>query len=201
MTETPDQMQTLTDRLDPARAAALHVALGRVGPAPGDGDALPPFWHQVYFWAPRAAADLGADGHAALGGLIPDMGLPRRMWAGGALEFRAPLRLGQDAEKQTRLISATRKTGRSGPLGFVVLQHRLVQGGTVKVVERQDLVFRAAPTPGDPAPQIVIASISGDTRIASFDELTLFRYSALTLNGHRIHYDAHYAAAEGYGGP
>lgn len=200
MAEAPDQMQTLTDRLDPARAAALHVTLGAAGGPPAAGDALPPFWHQIYFWSPRPAADLGADGHTALGGMIPDMGLPRRMWAAGALQFRAPLILGQVAEKQTRLLSVERKTGRSGPLAFVALEHRMSQAGEVKVVERQDLVFRAAPAPDDVMPDPAMAPTATQTRPATFDELTLFRYSALTLNGHRIHYDAPYAAAEGYGG-
>ena len=184
----------------PARAAALHVALGLAGAPPIDDDPLPPFWHQIYFWTPRPVGALGVDGHTALGGLIPDMGLPRRMWAGGALEFRAPLVIGQKAEKQTRLISATRKTGRSGPLGFVRLEHRLMQGSEVRVVEQQDLVFRAAPAASDPAPTFKLAPDATESKTAQFNELTLFRYSALTLNGHRIHYDAPYAASEGYGG-
>jgi len=200
MADADDQLQTLSDQLDPARAAALHVALGLAGAPPIDDDPLPPFWHQIYFWTPRPVGALGVDGHTALGGLIPDMGLPRRMWAGGALEFRAPLVIGQKAEKQTRLISATRKTGRSGPLGFVRLEHRLMQGSEVRVVEQQDLVFRAAPAASDPAPTFKLAPDATESKTAQFNELTLFRYSALTLNGHRIHYDAPYAASEGYGG-
>ncbi|WP_417740659.1 FAS1-like dehydratase domain-containing protein [Salipiger sp.] len=189
----------LTDRLDPARANALLAALGR--PERLDaGDALPPFFHQLYFWEAQPPEGLGRDGHPRTGGLIPDLGLPRRMWAGGALRFLAPLRAGEEAEKRSVRETVARKTGRSGPLAFVTVRHEIRQGGALCVEERQDLVYREDPSPDAPAP--VPPTARGDetlARIARFDSTLLFRYSALTFNGHRIHYDVDYAReVEGY---
>ncbi|MEM8577911.1 MAG: MaoC family dehydratase N-terminal domain-containing protein [Pseudomonadota bacterium] len=185
------------DSLDPARAAALLTALGR---AP-EGDVLPPFFHHLYFWEPVAPDGLGRDGHPKVGGLIPDMGLPRRMWAGGRLTFHAPLRAGQPAERATQVITAERKEGRSGPLAFVTLQHQITQNGALCVTEEQDLVYRADPDPSAPRPVPPEAPEGGAVRKVRFDSTLLFRYSALTFNGHRIHYDEAYAReVEGYDG-
>ena len=191
-----------TDMMDPARARAMLVLLGRQ-PDIAAGDALPPFFHQLYFWAPEPAARLGRDGHPQTGiGLIPDMGLPRRMWAGGRLEFHAPLRAGQQAEKRSSIETTARKDGRSGPLAFVTLRHEVRQGGAPVLTEWQDLVYRQDPAPGAPAPVPPMAATDEDAaEPASFDSTALFRYSALTFNGHRIHYDLDYARdVEGYSG-
>lgn len=189
---------TRTDAMDPARMAVLAAVLGI---AWTDGAPLPPFAHQVYFWDARPAAALGRDGHPATGdGLIPDLGLPRRMWAGGRLAFHALLHAGRQAVKVTRCERVERKAGRSGPLGFVTLRHDISQDGRPCVTEWQDLVYRAeaGPTPvPEPAPDRAGAA----TEALHFDEVLLFRYSALTLNGHRIHYDTPYArGVEGYAG-
>ena len=143
--------QTLKDQVDPARAAALATALA-LPDIPGDRDALPPFFHQVYFWQVEPAQNLGRDGHPKRGGLIPDLGLPRRMWAGGRLEFLAPLRSGIEAEKVTKVEKVVEKVGRTGPLAFVTLRHEVSQQGQVVVREWQDLVFRQDPQPGDIQP-------------------------------------------------
>ncbi|MDJ0821386.1 MAG: MaoC family dehydratase N-terminal domain-containing protein [Paracoccaceae bacterium] len=190
-----------TDMLDPARAQALLVALG-LNADLGPRDALPPFFHQLYFWDPRPPGALGRDGHPKVGGLIPDLGLPRRMWAGGALHFEAPLRAGDPAEKRSFVDEVQRKQGRSGPLGFVTLRHEIWQAGQLCVTERQDLVYREDPDPSAPAPKPPTARTDEVTREdQSFDSTLLFRYSALTFNGHRIHYDLDYARdVEGYGG-
>ena len=196
---------TLHDTLDPARAAALWATLGLGGAAPGAGGPLPPFFHQIYFWAPQPPDNLGRDGHPAVdptgGGLIPDMGLPRRMWAGGRLHFHAPLHAGQPATKTTTLESAERKQGRSGALGFVTLRHDIHQNDALCVTEHQDLVYCGDPAPGS-APQPPPAPTDETAhQTVQFDSTTLFRYSALTFNGHRIHYDADYARkVEGYAG-
>ncbi|MEZ5715828.1 MAG: MaoC family dehydratase N-terminal domain-containing protein [Paracoccaceae bacterium] len=193
---------TLSDPLDPARANALLAALGR----PADiapGTPLPPFFHQLYFWEARPPSELGRDGHPRTGtGLIPDMGLPRRMWAGGRLGFHAPLRAGHPAQKTSTVASASRKQGRTGPLAFVTLRHDIAQAGTLCLTEEQDLVYREDPAPGAPTPTPPMAPTDEDTaREARFDSTLLFRYSALTFNGHRIHYDLDYARdVEGYGG-
>ncbi len=187
-------MQTQTDILDPARANALQVTLG----LPQDiaaGSALPAFYHQIYFWTPQPPGALGRDGHPATGdSLIPDLGLPRRMWAGGQLEFHAPLLAGTDATKETTLHAVTQKQGKSGPLAFVTLRHDISQNGQLGVREYQDLVYREDPSPNAPKPNVPTArSDEAFQEAHSFSSTQLFRYSALTFNGHRIHYDEAYA--------
>jgi 3-methylfumaryl-CoA hydratase len=202
MTQTVEPHRTLTDLLDPARAAALHATLGLPGPAPTAGDPLPPFWHYIYFWDIASAANLGRDGHPKTGDFIPDTGLPRRMWAGGALEFLAPLRLGAPAEKISQIDNQVHKSGRTGPLAIVTLTHRLEQNGKVCVRERQDLIYRQDPAPDAVAPAPTPAPKDETERHqARFSPTLLFRYSALTFNGHRIHYDRDYCqTVEGYPG-
>lgn len=187
-------MERQSDTLDPARARALQATLG----LPQDitqGAPLPPFFHQIYFWSPEPPKHLGRDGHPATGSaLIPDLGLPRRMWAGGQLEFHAPLLAGQEATKETTLHSVTEKQGKSGPLGFVTLRHDILQNGSLALREYQDLVYREDPRADAPAPVPPAAPTSEQHSEAhSFSSTLLFRYSALTFNGHRIHYDEAYA--------
>jgi len=198
------------DVLDPARARALHATLDLAGAAPGAGDPLPPFWHYVYFWEAAPPAALGRDGHPATGGFIPDTGLPRRMWAGGALEFLAPVLLGQPAERETTISNVQRKQGRSGALAVVTLDHCVRQNGQVCVRERQDLIYREEPKPQAVATTLSTTPPKSDpkartdethTRRVAFNPTLLFRYSALTFNGHRIHYDRAYCqSVEGYPG-
>jgi 3-methylfumaryl-CoA hydratase len=130
------------------------------------------------------------------------MGLPRRMWAGGALSFSAPLLAGHPAEKRSSLIQASHKNGRSGPLGFVTLRHEIWQDGRMCTAEHQDLVYRQDPSANAASPIAPQARTDEtDRRPATFNSTLLFRYSALTFNGHRIHYDLDYARdVEGYGG-
>jgi 3-methylfumaryl-CoA hydratase len=191
--------RTISDRMDPARAAALHDVLGLDGSPPASGDALPPFFHHIYFWDVRSPQDLGPEGHPRTGGgLIPDLGLPRRMWAGGRLTFHQPLRVGVLAEKTTTLAGYTRKSGRSGQLGLVTLRHVIRQKGAPVLTEEQDLIYReAASLPPDPPPAPGNEEVSAPL---AFDTTLLFRYSALTMNGHRIHYDLEHAKSEGYPG-
>jgi 3-methylfumaryl-CoA hydratase len=202
MPELPPPKQTLIDQIDAARAAALHATLDRPGPAPVNDDALPPFWHQIYFWTALPPGALGVDGHPKTGtGLIPDLGLPQRMWAGGRLMFHAPLRIGTPAEKTTTVESITEKTGRSGRLGFVTLRHDIHQNDQLALSEWQDIVYRERPAerPTIAPPMARTDEIAAQTH--SFNTTLLFRYSALTFNGHRIHYDADYSReTEGYSG-
>lgn len=184
--------QSQQDVVDPARARALQATLGRV-PDIRHGDPLPDFYHHVYFWDPQPPDRLGRDGHPKTGGLIPDFGLSRRMWAGGALEFHTPVIAGQKAEKRTCLEKAERKQGRSGPLALVTLRHEIWQNGICAVTELQDLVYRdidgAGARPSPPRTQERAERL----RDVHFDTTLLFRYSALSFNGHRIHYDLGYA--------
>ncbi|WP_170329470.1 acyl dehydratase [Ruegeria arenilitoris] len=191
-----------TDVVDPARAAALQVALEQTVTVEA-GAPLPPFFHQLYFWSPQPPDQLGRDGHPKVGGdLIPDLGLPRRMWAGGRLHFNTPLIAGMAAERRSVCEKAISKTGRTGPLGFVTLRHEIWQGNTLCLTEWQDLVYRQDPSPGEVKPVPPPARTDEvESRDVAFDTTLLFRYSALTFNGHRIHYDLDYARhVEGYAG-
>ncbi|MEO9515155.1 MAG: MaoC family dehydratase N-terminal domain-containing protein [Paracoccaceae bacterium] len=188
--------------LDPARANALLATLNRTERV-GVGASLPPFFHQIYFWDALPPEQLGRDGHPQVGqGDVPDMGLPRRMWAGGRLEFKASLKAGHKARKETTLESTQRKQGRSGALAFVTLRHEIWQNDTLCVVEWQDLVYREDLDPAREQPVVVQARTDAETQDDLVPDSTLlFRYSALTFNGHRIHYDAEYARdTEGYPG-
>lgn len=198
----PRQTQITRDVMDPARGQALQVALD-LPVTVAMGTALPPFFHQIHFWTPEPPARLGRDGHPRTGlGLIPDLGLPRRMWAGGRLVFHAPLHAGIMAERHTSVARVDRKDGRSGPLGFVTLVHLVWQDGALCLTEEQDLVYREDPNPDAPRPVPPMARTDAEvTEPAHFTSTLLFRYSALTMNGHRIHYDADYTrAVEGYAG-
>lgn len=192
----------LRDRIDPWRAAALHATLDHEGPAPAEGDALPAFQHWIYFLDAQPARALGRDGHPARGGFIPDLGLPRRMWAGGRLEFHQPLVIGAAATKVTTIESVSRKTGRTGPLAFVTLRHEVSTAAGLCVTERQDVVYREDPSPDAPRVPPARAATDEDAwERHCLGPTALFRYSALTFNGHRIHYDRDYAReVEGYPG-
>lgn len=195
---TPDCQ---SDVMDVARAQAMQAALGQDATIK-TGDALPPFFHQLYFWTPQPPTSLGRDGHPKVGGFIPDMGLPRRMWAGGRLEFLRPLRAGIAATRKTVCDNADHKTGRTGPLAFVTMRHEIWQDDRCCLTELQDLVYRQDPAVDAVRPTPPVARMDEDEAIdVSFDATMLFRYSALTFNGHRIHYDLPYAqTVEGYDG-
>lgn len=190
----------LRDTIDPWRAAALHATMDHDGPPPAD--TLPPFWHWIYFLDARPARELGRDGHPARGGFIPDLGLPRRMWAGGRLTFHAPLPIGEMASKHTVIEGIAEKTGRSGPLAFVTLRHEISGPDGLAITEHQDIVYRQDPASDAPTPVPPTAPTNETSvRVVQCGPTMLFRYSALTFNGHRIHYDREYAReVEGYAG-
>ncbi|MDE0304645.1 MAG: acyl dehydratase [Albidovulum sp.] len=191
--------RSLTDYVDPARAVALHGALGCDGRPPGEGDELPPFWHHIYFWEPVRPEETGKDGHPKTGAFIPELGLPKRMWAGGQVKFGRSVKIGEPACKSTVISGIERKAGRSGPLAFVHLKHLYSQHGDLAIEETQTLVYRSA-EPESPRRKIPPAPYGETVAISrSFNSSMLFRFSALTFNGHRIHYDADYCRAfEGY---
>jgi 3-methylfumaryl-CoA hydratase len=201
MTDRSTQTQTFVDTLDPARARGLQATLDQT-PTINTGDALPPFFHQIYFWDPMPASGLGRDGHPKTGGFIPDMGLPRRMWAAGRMQIHRPLLAGIQAEKRSSIESVTRKDGRTGPLAFVRIRHDLWQRQGLAQTEWQEIVYRHDPSPDTPTPVPPTAPHDETVRQQlTFGSTALFRYSALTFNGHRIHYDADYArSVEGYAG-
>jgi len=165
---------------------------------------LPPAWHWLNFLPDHRQSEIGQDGHAKLGGFLPPVPLPRRMWAGGRLfwETENPLRVGDRLLRESRIESVTHKEGRSGDLVFVVVRHDIHNANGLAVTEEQDIVYRASPKSGDAMPEPVQAEQDAAwTREIFPDPVLLFRYSALTFNGHRIHYDRGYATeAEGYPG-
>ncbi|QBR01823.1 acyl-CoA dehydrogenase [Paraburkholderia pallida] len=192
-------VQTVTDLIAPAPAGALAATLDS-SRTPGLGDALPPIWHWLYFWTTAPQAGLGADGHPQKGGFLPDLGLPRRMAAGGRMTFNAPLTIGAQAARVSRVLSVEHKEGRSGRLAFVTVEHDIQVGGVTAIREEQDIVYRESAPPGQPQPKPTPAPAGADwQREIAPTEALLFRYSALTFNGHRIHYDRDYTRnVEGY---
>jgi 3-methylfumaryl-CoA hydratase len=204
-----DETVERTEMLLPGPAQALGALLGVPVPDLEHGAGLPLLWHWVYLLEHPAQADLGPDGHPVRGTFPspPGPGL-RRMWAGGRVRTSGPLRCGVPATKRSRVLSVQDKQGRSGPLTFAVAEHQIWQDGRVVVDEQQDIVYRpavppigpAADTPADPDEGAVVPPAAGEWAIDVSPTL-LFRFSALTYNAHRIHYDRDYVRdVEGYPG-
>jgi 3-methylfumaryl-CoA hydratase len=174
-------------------------------PVPELGAGLPPLWHWVYLLDRPALADLGPDGHPVRGTLPAPPGPGRRrMWAGGRVTAAGPLRCGEPATKRTRVLAVTEKHGRSGHLTFVTVGVQVLQRGAVVVAEEQDIVYRdaagQAQSPAAKSPGVVVPAGQGEREIGISPAL-LFRFSALTYNAHRIHYDRDYCRdVEGYPG-
>ncbi|MEU6609480.1 MaoC family dehydratase N-terminal domain-containing protein [Streptomyces shenzhenensis] len=193
-----------SELLLPGPARALAGLLGVPVPDLADGSPLPALWHWVYLLDRPAESDLGTDGHPVRHTLpAPPAAGQRRMWAGGRVRFHGSLTLGNTAAKESSVLSVTEKQGRSGPLTFVTVGHRIEQDGRTVIEEEQDIVYRPAapgsPTMQEDAPQAQLAE-PGDWHIDVTPTL-LFRFSALTYNAHRIHYDRDYARnVEGYPG-
>jgi 3-methylfumaryl-CoA hydratase len=166
------------------------------------GDSVPPLWHWLYFLPTAPMSEVGSDGHPKRGGFLPPVPLPRRMWAGGRLTFHAPLKVGERATRTSTIANIEDKTGRSGRLVFVTVQHVIEAGGELKLEEEHDIVYRDEPQEGARPPQAQLAP-EGETWRRTIDAgpVMLFRYSALTFNSHRIHYDYPYVTeVEGYPG-
>ena len=193
--------ETVSARVNAVTANALAATLDR--PDHFDtGAGLPPLWHWAYFWHTAPQSELGPDGHPRRGGFLPPVPLPRRMWAGGRLTFSRPLQVEGDAARSSQVKSVSSKHGATGPLVFVTVRHELAQEGDICVTEEHDIVYREMPQPGAaaPAPKMAPAEAAWERTIVP-DPVLLFRYSALTFNGHRIHYDRSYATeVEGYPG-
>jgi 3-methylfumaryl-CoA hydratase len=196
--------ETLHDVATPTPFAALAATLDRDPQRPQDGTELPPLWHWLYFLPLHRRSDIGDDGHAKRGAFLPPVPLPRRMWAGSQFEFHAPLRIGEAITRTSTIAEVTEKSGRSGPLVFVKVRHEVARRGEAQaaLTEFHDIVYREAAKPGDTAPPPQAAPLAPAWQkqwVA--DDVLLFRYSALTFNGHRIHYDRRYVTqVEGYPG-
>jgi len=182
----------------------LSATLDRAPERPPAGTPLPALWHWLYFLPLHRQSEIGPDGHAKRGGFLPPVPLPRRMWAGSQFEFHKPLRVGDDLTRVSTIEDVTEKSGRTGPLVFVKVRHEIRRGNDseVALTEFHDIVYREAPRPDDvaPPPKPAPASATWERQWIP-DDVLLFRYSALTFNGHRIHYDRRYVTeVEGYPG-
>ena len=191
------RQEQASDIIEPTRTRALCATLAAPRPLV-PGDPLPLLHHWMYFWDVRQPSALGEDGHPTRGGFLPPIPLPRRMWAGGRLRFLQPLEVGDQVRRTSTILKVEEKSGRSGDLVFVTVEHELRGHDGIAIVEEQDLVYRGPAIAGSialpyveegPAPASLLRSVVADP-------ILLFRYSALTMNGHRIHYDRPYAMNE-----
>jgi 3-methylfumaryl-CoA hydratase len=177
--------------------AALAATLDRRDPEPAVGDAIPPGWHWLYFLETTPASELGPDGHKKRGGFLPPVTLPRRMWAGGRLEFLRPLRVGEALRRDSEIVAVEPKRGKSGNLVFVTVRHTVLASGETATIEEHDIVYREAARPGEPPPPARQAPAHAEwRRELRADSVMLFRFSALIFNAHRIHYDLDYVREE-----
>jgi 3-methylfumaryl-CoA hydratase len=206
----------MSRRVDPWPAAAFAGLIGAPVPPLETGDPLPPMWHWFTLLEHPAQAELGTDGHPARGPFLPPIPGRRRMWAGGRLRLAAPIPVGAQLSARSSVAAVSVKSGRRGELAFVTVRHELSVNGAPVGVEEQDIVYRSEPdraaarrkTPGTPAapgpPETPGTPAAPDPSGAwraelATDPVLLFRFSALTYNGHRIHYDRPYATqVEGY---
>ncbi len=204
ITQWIGRSETVHDVFGPTPVVALNATLDHPPMAVDSGTPLPPLWHWLYFLPMHQQSEIGADGHAKRGGFLPPVPLPRRMWAGSQFEFRVPLRVGDRVARTSTIADVKTKTGRTGTLVFVKVRHELRANGAADaaLVEFHDIVYREAQKPDDvvPAPLAAPTGAAWQREIVP-DDVLLFRYSALTFNGHRIHYDRRYVTeVEGYPG-
>jgi 3-methylfumaryl-CoA hydratase len=167
-----------------------------------DGQPTRPLWHWLYFTPTAKQSDIGVDGHPNKGHFLPPIPLPRRMWAGSRVVFHEALRVGEKIRRVSRIARVESKQGRSGPLVFITVQHEIQQAGMLSIAEEHDIAYRDVASPNEAASGHTLAPVDDTfSRLVIPDPVLLFRYSALTFNGHRIHYDRPYATeVESYPG-
>jgi 3-methylfumaryl-CoA hydratase len=189
------------DHVTATPARALAATLDRDASFDA-GDPLPPPWHWLYFLTMEPLSDAGPDGHPKRGGFLPPVPLPRRMWAGSRMEFFRPLRVGDAIRRESRIADVKVKEGRSGTLVFVTVRHEIASGPQRLLTDEHDIVYRDLQKADVNTPPPRMAP-SDHAWIREIDPtpVLLFRYSALTFNSHRIHYDFPYVTGvEGYPG-
>ena len=195
--------ETVHDGLSPEQARRVAATLDDRDTGVDAGRPLPPLWQWCYFVPHAWQSTLDVDGHPQRGGFLPPIPFPRRMFAGSRMQFHQPLRLGVQATREGEIRNVVLKSGRSGSLAFVTVGYRFVQDGVTCITEEQDIVYRE-PGAAVPAPAVVPHAARADgawARTITPDARLLFRFSALTFNAHRIHYDRPYAHdEEGYPG-
>lgn len=191
-----------TEMVLPSAVAAMAATLD-MDTAPVEGQALPPGWQWMYFNPVVRRSGLGTDGHPQRGGFLPPIELPRRMWAGSRVRYLADVPIGAKATRRSLILKVENKVGKRGSLWFVTVEHMISCGGKPCIMEEQDIVYRDATPPATapaPAPEVYDGQAQWRREVMP-DTTLLFRYSALTFNGHRIHYDQPYARdEEGYAG-
>jgi 3-methylfumaryl-CoA hydratase len=185
-----------------AFADVLEATLDRNEPPYADGAPFPPGWHWLCFPEAVKLSDVGYDGHAKTGGFMPPVPLPRRMWAGNRMEFIKPVRAGEVLERRSTIADVRSKSGRGGALCFVTVRHEIHGPEGLATVEEHDVVYREASMPGAPEPKPLPAPCEAVwSRTISPSPVLLFRFSALIMNAHRIHYDRAFTVdEEGYPG-
>jgi 3-methylfumaryl-CoA hydratase len=189
------------DQVTASPVAALSATLDRDDPLPKQGDPLPLLWHWLFCVPIPRQADLAADGHTRLGGFLPPVPLSRRMYAGGAVDVHRTLRIGDTILRRSQIVDVTQKEGRTGRLVFVKVRHDISTPAGLALTEYQDLVYRERPGAADSAVPVQRAPEGVWNRAVVPDVAMLFRYSALTFNAYRIHYDRQYAIeVQGYPG-
>ena len=192
--------QTGEEILTPALVGRFNATFDRVS-GTGSGDVAPLLIHLCLTQPAVGSAELATDGHAARGDFLPPVPLPRRMWAGGAYQFHSDIRIGETVTRKSTVTNVVAKQGRSGPLCFVTVEHLIYSDGRAALTERQDIVYRDIPIHTEQTAIPDAASAGHHRRRIEPTAALLFRYSALTFNGHRIHYDKPYATQiEGYAG-
>lgn len=194
--------ETSVDEVTRAPIVALSATLDHDAGRSDTFDALPLLWHWLYFLPHHRTAEIGPDGHPTRGGFLPPVTLPRRMWAGGRLQFHHPLQVGDRISRTSRIVDVNLKEGKTGRLVFVLVRHEISNQAGVAITEEHDIVYRDNPLPDAPPPKPQAApSDHSWSREVQPSVVMLFRYSALTFNGHRIHYDRPYVTeTEGYPG-
>jgi 3-methylfumaryl-CoA hydratase len=196
------RQESVEDMISATPVAALSATLDRLDPRPSLGDPLPTLWHWLYFLPMHPQSEIGPDGHAKRGGFLPPVELPRRMWAGGRFTFGSPLRIGEVIRRTSTITDLKVKDGRSGSLVFVTVRHEVIGSFGGSLTEEHDIVYRDVPreTQSNTTPPRPPVDPVWSRKVVP-DDVLLFRYSALTFNGHRIHYDRRYVTTvEGYPG-
>ena len=192
------KVDSVTELISAAPINKLAATLNEAAPDYQDGDNLPPLWHWIFFIKPVPHAGLGRDGHPKRGDFLPPVQLPRRMFAGMKTDFLHPLIIGAEAERESEVIDIKEKSSASGPLVFVRVQNRIRQNGRLCIIDEQEIVYRemGAPLTLPEVKHLPEPAADCWSQEMTVDAAMLFRFSAVTFNGHRIHYDRSYAAIE-----
>ena len=192
------KVDSVTELISAAPINKLAATLNEAAPDYQDGDNLPPLWHWIFFIKPVPHAGLGRDGHPKRGEFLPPVALPRRMFAGMKTDFLYPLIIGHEAERESEVIDVKEKNGASGPLIFIRVLTKIKQKGRLCIMDEQEIVYRemGAPLTLPETKHLPEPPANSWSQEMIADEAMLFRFSAVTFNGHKIHYDRTYAATE-----